>query len=268
MWAPGSAATVSSGSTSTSGVNSGGWLNFDTTGNAVVQVKVGISFVSQAGAQANLNGEQTGFNFTGVRTTADTEWNTILNRVQATGGSTSDLQKFYTALYHVFINPNIASDVNGQYRGFDNVIRTASHTVYQTTRVGHLSCGATLIALIAPNEASDIAKSMVLDGQHGGLLPKWSHNGNGRFVMTGDPGPIIVSSLYAFGARSFDTTAALNLMNASSNGGTMQGSPIRGRQAGYVQRQYVHEDPPTPRNTRRRTRDRQVRPGAGQHRPL
>ncbi len=28
------------------------------------------------------------------------------------------------------------------------------------------------------------------------------------------------SSLYAFGARSFDTTAALNLMNASSNGGT------------------------------------------------
>jgi hypothetical protein len=61
--------------------------------------------------------------------------------------------------------------------------------------------------------------------------------------MTGDPGPINVSSMYAFGARSFDTTAALNLMNASSNGGTMQGSPIRGRQAGYVQRQYIHEDP-------------------------
>ena len=236
--------TVSSGSTSTSGVNSGGWLTFDTTSNPVVQVKVGISFVSSSGAAANLSGEQSGFDFAGVRAAANTEWNTVLNRVQATGGSTSDLQKFYTALYHVLVNPNIASDVNGQYRGFDNAVHTASHTVYQNYSGWDIyrSWGG-LIALIAPNEASDIAKSMVLDGQQGGLLPKWSHNHNEHFVMTGDPGPIIVSSMYAFGTRGFDTAAALNLMNASSNGGTAQGSPIRGRQSGYVQRNYIHEDP-------------------------
>jgi predicted alpha-1,2-mannosidase len=236
--------TVSSGSTSTSGVSSGGWLTFDTTANPVVQVKVGISFVGAAGAAANLSGEQSGFDLTGVRTAADTAWNAVLNRVQATGGSTSDLQKFYTALYHVFVNPNIASDVNGQYRGFDNAIHTASHTVYQNYSGWDIyrSWGA-LIALIAPNEASDIAKSMVLDGQQGGLLPKWSHNHNEHFVMTGDPGPVIVSSMYAFGTRGFDTAAALSLMNASSNGGTTQGSPIRGRQSGYVQRNYIHEDP-------------------------
>ena len=191
----------------------------------------------------------------------------MLNRVQATGGSTSDLQKFYTALYHVLINPNIASDVNGQYRGFDNAIHTASHTVYQNYSGWDIyRSWAALIALIAPNEASDIAKSMVLDGQQGGLLPKWSHNHNEHFVMTGDPGPIIVASMYAFGARSFDTAAALTLMNASSNGGTTQGSPIRGRQAGYVQRQYIHEDPSDSRGVLGlRLRHRQVRPGAGQH---
>jgi predicted alpha-1,2-mannosidase len=236
--------TVTTGGTSASGVNSGGWLNFDTTGNPVVQVKVGISFVSQAGAQANLAGEQSGFNFAGVRAAAQADWNTALNRVQATGGSASDLQKFYTALYRVLINPNIASDVNGQYRGFDNVIRTASHTVYQNYSGWDIyRSWASLIALIAPAEATDIARSMVLDGQQGGLLPKWSHNSNEHFVMTGDPGPIIVTSLYAFGARNFDTAAALTLMDRSSNGGTMQGSPIRGRQSGYVQRQYIHEDP-------------------------
>jgi len=236
--------TVSAGSTSASGVNSGGYLTFDTSSNAVVQAKVGISFVSQAGAQANLAAEQSGFNFAGVRSAADTEWNTILNRVQATGGSAADLQKFYTALYRVLINPNIASDVNGQYRGFDNAIHTASHTVYQNYSGWDIyRSWASLIALIAPAEASDIAKSMVLDGQQGGLLPKWSHNHNEAFIMTGDPGPIIVSSLYAFGARSFDTAAALNLMHASSNGGTAQGSPIRGLQSGYVSRGYIHEDP-------------------------
>ncbi|MDZ5443565.1 GH92 family glycosyl hydrolase [Micromonospora sp. 4G57] len=236
--------TVSAGSTTTSGTNSGGYLTFDTSTNPVVQVRVGISFVSQAGAQANLAAEQSNFDFDAVRSRADAEWNAILNRVQVTGGSAADLQKFYTALYRVFINPNVSNDVNGQYRGFDNAIHTAGHTVYQNYSGWDIyRSWAALIAFIAPAEATDIAKSMVLDGQQGGLLPKWSHNTNEAFVMTGDPGPIIVDSLYQFGARGFDTAAALALMKKSSNGGTMQGSPIRGRQSGYVQRQYIDGDP-------------------------
>ncbi|MEU0878314.1 GH92 family glycosyl hydrolase [Lentzea sp. NPDC005914] len=236
--------TVNAGSASTSGVNSGGYVTFDTSANPVVQLKVGISYVSVAGAQANLAAENAGFDFPGVRTAADTAWNDVLNRVQATGGSAADLQKFYTALYHVFQNPNIASDVNGQYRGFDQTVRTASHTVYQNYSGWDIyRSWASLIGLLAPAEASDIAKSMVLDGQQGGLLPKWSHNSNEHFVMTGDPGPIIVSSLYAFGVRGFDTAAALTLMDKSSNGGTTQGQTIRGRQAGYLSRHYVTEDP-------------------------
>ncbi|WP_117208547.1 discoidin domain-containing protein [Allorhizocola rhizosphaerae] len=50
--------TVNAGSANTSGVNSGGYLNFDTSTNRVVHMKVGISFVSVANAQANLNAEQ------------------------------------------------------------------------------------------------------------------------------------------------------------------------------------------------------------------
>ncbi|MET8090520.1 GH92 family glycosyl hydrolase [Micromonospora sp. NPDC005220] len=236
--------TVSAGSASASGTNSGGYLTFDTASNPVVQVKVGISFVSQAGAQANLASEQSGFGFDTVRANADAQWNAILNRVQATGGTATDLQKFYTALYRVFINPNVSNDVNGQYRGFDNAIHTASHPVYQNYSGWDIyRSWSALIAFIAPVEAADIAKSMVLDGQQGGLLPKWSHNTNETFVMNGDPGPIIVDSLYQFGARDFDTAAALALMEKSSNGGTTQGNPIRGRQSGYVQRQYIDGDP-------------------------
>ncbi|HKN51273.1 MAG TPA: GH92 family glycosyl hydrolase [Amycolatopsis sp.] len=236
--------TVSAGSSSTSGVNSGGYITFDTSSNTTVQAKVGISFVSLANAQANLAAENSGFDFAGVRAAADTSWNTILNRVQVTGGATADLQKFYTALYHVFQNPNIASDTNGQYRGFDQAVHSSSNTVYQNYSGWDIyRSWAALIGLIAPNEASDIAKSMVLDGQQGGLLPKWSHNSNEHFVMTGDPGPIIVSSMYAFGVRGFDTAAALALMDKSSNGGTTQGQAIRGRESGYLSRHYIFEDP-------------------------
>ncbi|NUT33859.1 MAG: alpha-mannosidase [Hamadaea sp.] len=235
--------TVSAGSTSASGVNSGGYVTFDTSSNAVVQFKIAISFVSVANAQANLNAEQSGFAFDTVRANADAEWNTMLNRVQVTGGSASDLQKFYTALYRVLINPNIASDVNGQYRGFDQAVHTSSRTIYQNYSGWDIyRSWASLIALIAPAEAADIANSMVIDGQQGGLIPKWSHNSNEHFVMTGDPGPIVVSGMNAFGVTNFDTTAALNLMNSSSNGGTIQGGAIRGRQSEYVSQHFIDED--------------------------
>jgi predicted alpha-1,2-mannosidase len=220
--------TISNGSSSTSGVNSGGFVTFDTTSNQTVQLRVGLSFVSIANAQGNLSAEQPSFNFGTVQSAASGAWNAILGRVHATGGSATDMQKFYTALYHVLQSPNIASDTNGQYMGFDSAVHTASHVVYQNYSGWDIyRSWAALVALIAPVESVDIVKSMVLDGQQGGLLPKWSQENTENFVMTGDPGPIIVASMYAFGVRSFDTAAALTLMDRSSNGGTAQGSSIR-----------------------------------------
>src|SRR2546421_898817 len=237
--------TVSNGSGSTSGTSTGGFVTFDTTANPTVQFTVGLSYVSVANAQQNLSSENSGFNFNGIRTQADTAWNTILNRVQVSGGATADTQKIYTALYHVFQSPNVASDSGGQYMGFDRATHTASGmTVYQNYSGWDIyRSWAALVAFVAPDVMTDVVKSMVLDGQQGGLLPKWSHQNGENFVMTGDPGPIIVGSAYAFGVRNFDTAAALALMKKSASGGTTQGNPIRGRESGYESRHYIVEDP-------------------------
>ncbi|WP_394845938.1 GH92 family glycosyl hydrolase [Pendulispora brunnea] len=233
--------TVSAGSASTSGTNTGAYVTFDTSSSATVQFKVAISFVSTANAQQNLTTEIPNWDFNAVRTNADTAWNNLLNRIQVSGGSNDDLQKFYTALYHVFQSPSVSSDVNGQYKGFDNAVHTASGmTVYQNYSGWDIyRSWAALMGLVAPDVMNDVVKSMVLDGQQGGLLPKWSNQTVEDFIMTGDPGPIIVASAYAFGARNFDTTAALSLMDKASNGGTMQGSPIRGRQSELVQNGFI-----------------------------
>src|SRR5262249_37565857 len=202
-----------------------------------------LSVVSVAGPPQTLAAENTAFDT--ARANADSAWNAALNRVQASGGATADLQKFYTALYHVFQSPNVSSDTSGQYRGFDNAVHTASGmTVYQNYSGWDIyRSWSALMAFVAPDVMTDIVKSMVLDGQQGGLLPKWSQETAEDFVMTGDPGPIIVSSAYAFGVRNFDTATALSLMDKSSSGGTTQGSAIRGRESGYESRHYVIEDP-------------------------
>jgi predicted alpha-1,2-mannosidase len=235
-------ATVSAGSTTTSGTQTGAYVTFDTTGNAVVNATVGISFVSVANAQANATAEAGAF--ATVRANADAAWNTALNRVQATGGSSTDLQKFYTALYHVLMNPNIASDTNGQYLGFDGAVHTSSSPIYQNYSGWDIyRSWASLVALIAPDVMTDIVKSMILDGQQGGLLPKWSQQTQEDFVMPGDPGPIIVASAYAFGVRSFDTAAALALMKKSATGGSTQGSVLRGNEATYESAHFIAGNP-------------------------
>jgi predicted alpha-1,2-mannosidase len=241
-----SGGTISAGSTSTSGTNTGAYLTFNTSSNAVVQMKIALSYVSIANAQQNLASENAGWNFSTIQSAASTTWNTMLNRVQVSGTSTTDLTEFYTALYHTVQSPNVASDVNGQYMGFDGAVHTASAmTVYQNYSGWDIYRSWTaLVSMIAPTEMTDIIKSMVLDGQQGGELPKWSQETNEDFIMTGDPGPIIVSSAYAFGIHNFDTATARSLMNnvGSNTSATTQGSPIRGNLASYLSQHYIAGD--------------------------
>ncbi len=238
--------SIAPGSTSARGVDTGGYLTFDTTINPIVQMKIGLSYVSIANAQQNLVTENPAWSFSTVQSNANTAWNTILNRVQVSGGTTDDLTKFYTALYRVLSSPNVASDVNGQYMGFDYVAHTASGmTVYQNFSGWDVyRSWAALLAMIAPNEMTDIVKSMILDGQQGGLLPKWSQQNQEHFIMNGDPGPIIVSSAYAFGVRNFDTAAALILMNKSGSqvDATTQGRAIRDNLSQYLALHYIPDN--------------------------
>ena len=218
--------TLSNSSTSVSGTQSGAWVTFNTQSNAVVQMKVAVSYVSIANAQANMNSENSAWSFSTIQTNASNAWNTVLNRIQVTGGTTDNLKQFYTALYRVYSNPNVSSDVNGQYMGFDNAVHTAAtgRTIYQNYSGWDIyRSWAALAALTAP-EANDIAESMVLDGQQGGALPRWSDQHKEDFIMPGDPGPIIIASLYAFGARNFNATSALSIAyNGATNGNAVRG---------------------------------------------
>src|SRR5262249_16000878 len=71
-----------------------------------------------------------------------------------------------------------------------------------------------LLAITAPDVASDLVQSLVNDAQQdpGGGIPRWVHAATDSCGMFGDGGPKVVATAYAFGARSFDTQAALAAM--------------------------------------------------------
>ncbi|MEO8971720.1 MAG: GH92 family glycosyl hydrolase [Ktedonobacteraceae bacterium] len=207
---------VNSGSSSNSGQHTGAFITFDTTSKQIVHVQVGISFVSIANARLNLAAENANFNFATVVNNADVAWNTLLNSIQVHGGTSDEVKTFYTALYHAFFHPNIFSDVNGQYVGFDGQVHTVPKGHYQYENISGWDSYRTLIrlqAILAPSIVSDIAQSLVNDARQGdGHLPRWEQANTDSRGMSGDDGDVMIAEAYAFGATNFDTVGALSAM--------------------------------------------------------
>src|SRR5699024_6508600 len=59
---------------------------------------------------------------TEVRLRAREAWDKALGHIAIMGGTHDERVTFYTALYHAMLHPNVYSDVNGEYRGFDQNI--------------------------------------------------------------------------------------------------------------------------------------------------
>jgi predicted alpha-1,2-mannosidase len=200
---------------SASGPNSGAWVSFDTTSDAHVGMKVSVSYVSTANAEANLRAEDPGWNEPAVAAKTRAQWRSLLSEIRIGGGTQDQQVQFYTALYHALLDPSTFSDANGQYLGMDGKLhRTARGQAQYTTFSGWdiYRDEVPLLAAVAPAQTSAMAQSLVNDARQGGWLPKWPVANGYTGMMGGDSSDAIIAEAYAFGARGFDAKAALAAM--------------------------------------------------------
>lgn len=154
----------------------------------VVQAKVGISYVDEAGATNNLDEEIPGWNFDAVRADARRAWNDALARIEVDGGTAAERISFYTALYHAQTFPTIMSDVDGRYRAGDDTIRSSERLHYSSFALWDSYRGQNqLLAVIDPDAYRDMVSSMLDLNRTTGSLPRWqlAHINTGS--MSGDP---------------------------------------------------------------------------------
>ena len=190
------------------GKGSGAWIGF-APGSDVV-VRVGISYVGLANARANLAAEiSAGTTLAQVRDRASAAWNGALGRIAIEGGTRDQRTTFYTALYHVLLQPTTFSDTNGEYRGFDRKI----HRVEGTQKIQYANFSGwdvyrsqlQLLTWLMPKVGSDIAQSLYNQArQNHGEWDRWTHASGGTHVMAGDPAVPALAGIYAFGGRDFD----------------------------------------------------------------
>ena len=197
------------------GKRTGAWLDF---GNErEIEYKVGISFVSEAGARDNLDQEIPGWDFDGVHARARQTWSNLLNRIAVEGGSADQRKIFYTGVYHSMLSPTLFSDRDGNYIGFDNKVRSLAGSKQKAQYANYSDWDiyrntVQLQALFDSARSSDMMQSLVNDAEQSGWFPRWPAANDVTYVMGGDSPVILLASSYAFGARNFDADTAFKYM--------------------------------------------------------
>lgn len=200
--------------------------------DGVVQLRIGLSFVSLANARQNLEAEIPQWSFQQVRESAVQSWQQALAGWSVEGGSTEQREIFATALYHSFIMPDIFTDVSGEFRGFDKQVHQADGFVYHTNfsmwdtyRTLH-----PLLTLAKPQLTTDLMRSLLHMAEVGGYIPKWPMGVGYTNCMIGVPGEIVMADAYLKGIRGFDIERAYEFMQLTASGPTAPGHPYRGRE--------------------------------------
>ena len=197
-----------------------------------VLAKVGISSVDEEGARLNVEAEIPNWDFESVMKQANTAWNEALGKIDIETSDNDSRTVFYTSLYHAFIQPSLASDVDGRYRTMGHEIKQdASYTNYtvfslwDTFRAAH-----PLYTIVTPEQNQAFIRSLLRKYDEGGILPKWELASNETGTMIGYHAVSVIADAMMKKQCDFDVKKALEACIRSSVYDTTGVTPMMDRQ--------------------------------------
>ena len=182
-----------------------------------IKAKVTLSFTNYSGTVVNSS-EIKHWDFEKVHQDAVKLWNKELSKIEVTSDDKDKLAIFYTALYHTMMQPNIAQDIDGKYRGRDNQIHQAEgfdyYTVFSlwdTFRAAH-----PLYTLIDKKRTADYINTFIKQYEQGGRLPVWELASNETDCMIGYHSVSVIADAMVKGIKGFDYEKAFEASKASA----------------------------------------------------
>ena len=207
-----------------------------------VKVKVAISSVSCSNALMNLQAELSHWDFDKtVKMSAD-RWNKQLARMSVETDNEPAKRIFYTAHYHTMIAPTLYCDVNGEYRGMNDMIYTdpkkANYTtlsLWDTYRALH-----PLMTIVQPEMVDNVVNSMLSIYHQQDKLPIWPLMSGETNCMPGYSSVPVIADAYLKGFTGFDAEEALQAMKATATYEKQKGIP-HVLEKEYIPADKVHE---------------------------
>ncbi|WP_346862560.1 GH92 family glycosyl hydrolase [uncultured Draconibacterium sp.] len=188
-------------------------LDFANSDN-VLEIKIGLSFVSTENAKENLEAEIAGKSFAEIKNEANQTWENLLSKIVVSGGTERETELFYSSLYRSFLWPALRSDVNGEFTDESGEVVKKDFRYYTNPSLWDTYRNKlVLLGMLSPDVCSDVIQSLIDKGENTGFMPTFFH---------GDHAAPFISGSYLRGIRDYDVQSAYQLLlnNATKEGGT------------------------------------------------
>ena len=176
----------------------GAYATFDTTNNSVVQMKIGVSFISPEKARANLLREIPTWDFLAVRRQAERLWESVLEQIKLEGDTEEQRKIFYTALYHSHYMPHDLTGENVWWQSKEPHYEEF-YAIWDTFRTQ-----LPLLTLIQPERQRDMVRSLVDTYLHTGWMPDSRIAGSNGMTQGGSNGDVVVADAMMKGVAGID----------------------------------------------------------------
>lgn len=216
-------------------------FNFKVKKGESILVKVAISPVSTEGAKKNMEAELPAWDFEKTKKAAEELWNKELSKIEVTTADQDKLKIFYTALYHTMIQPNVAMDVDGMYRGRDDKAHKAEgYTYYSVFSLWDTFRGAhPLYTIIDQKRTADFINTFLAQYEQGGRLPVWELASNETDCMIGYHSVSVIADAMVKGIKGFDYEKAYA---ASKHSAMLDHLGLKAyKQKGFISMEDEHE---------------------------
>lgn len=207
-----------------------------------VKIKVALSSVSCENAMMNLQTELPHWDFDKVVKASSDRWNEQLAKLEVESDDEAAKRVFYTAHYHTMIAPTLFCDVNGEYRGMNDMIYTdpkkANYTtlsLWDTYRALH-----PLMTITQAERVDDIVNSMLSIYRQQDKLPIWPLMSGETNQMPGYSSVPVIADAYLKGFSGFDAEEAFRAMVATATYERKNGVPYV-MDRGYIPADKIHE---------------------------
>ena len=101
-------------------------------GTSTVNLRYGISFISEEQAETNLRREQKEYNLENLVQTGRDIWNETLGRIRVEGGTEDEKIVFYSSFYRTFERPVCMSEDGRYFSAFDGQVHNDNGTPFYT----------------------------------------------------------------------------------------------------------------------------------------
>lgn len=206
------------------------------SGDSVINIRYGISFISTEQAEKNLRREISNYNVDSVADAARNIWNETLGKIEVDGMDDNDKAIFYTSLYRTHERPVCLSEDGRYFSASDGQVHddngNAFYTddwIWDTYRAAH-----PLRILIAPDVETDIINSYLRMAQQTDSLwmPTFPEITGDTRRMNSNHGVATIADACAKGLTDFDVALAFEACRRGIEDKTL--APWSGAPAGSL----------------------------------